>query len=157
MARAIEWAIERSVNSGGPHLVVNAGSDDWNYQVRDLAEEVASAIPSTQVSINHDAPPDKRSYRVDFSLFRRLAPNHVPVVTLQQTIAELRDGLRAMRFDDTEFRSSQFMRLRALADLRSRRLLTERLEWSDRPALREAVPALEPAMQAQGALASASG
>ena len=71
MARAIEWAISRDPAAGGEMLVGNAGSDAWNYQVKDLAEAVAAAVPGTSVSINREAPPDKRSYRVDFSLFRR--------------------------------------------------------------------------------------
>src|SRR6185312_2663559 len=93
MARAMEWAIARPAENGGRFLVVNTGSDVWNYQVKDLAEAVAKAIPGTEVSINQNAPPDKRSYRVDFSMFKSLAPNHVPAQTLESSIAGLRDGL----------------------------------------------------------------
>ena len=115
MARAIEWALLRDpASSGGPFLAVNAGSDEWNYQVKDLAAAVAKAIPGTKVSINESAPPDKRSYRVDFSLYRRLAPRHQPQVSLEQAIRELKEGLSGMRFDDRDFRSSQFMRLKVL-------------------------------------------
>src|SRR5262245_30596843 len=98
MARAIEWAVNRELRSGGAHLVVNTGSNEWNYQVRELAEAVAATIPGTEVSINHHAPPDKRSYRVDFSLFRALAPEHVPQVSLVDTVLGLRAGLESMRF-----------------------------------------------------------
>ena len=115
MARAIEWALSREpAASGGPFLAVNAGSDAWNYQVKDLAAAVAKAIPGTKVSINESAPPDRRSYRVDFSLYRRLAPRHQPQVSLEQAIRELKEGLSGMRFDDKNFRSSQFMRLKVL-------------------------------------------
>ena len=31
--------------AGGDFLIVNAGSDDWNYQVRDLADAVAARVP----------------------------------------------------------------------------------------------------------------
>jgi nucleoside-diphosphate-sugar epimerase len=133
MARAIEWAVERELEAGGPHLVVNAGSDGWNYQVRDLAEAVATAIPGTDVSINHAAPPDRRSYRVDFSLFRDLAPGCEPLIDLRQTIEDLRRGLEAVGFNDGGFRDSSFIRLRALEDLRRRGLLNESLEWAHRP------------------------
>ena len=129
MARAIEWAVSRQLQSGGPHLVVNAGSNQWNYQVRELATAVAAAIPGTEVSINHQAPPDKRSYRVDFSLFRTLAPRHVPEVDLMDTVLGLRAGLEAMRFNNKDFRDSSFMRLKVLDELRSKCLLNEALEW----------------------------
>ena len=45
MARAIDWAIERP-QRGAPFLAINAGSDDWNYQVKDLANAVAKACPA---------------------------------------------------------------------------------------------------------------
>ncbi|PZP45793.1 MAG: NAD-dependent epimerase [Azospirillum brasilense] len=115
MARAIEWAATRKPENGGPFLVVNAGSEPWNYQVRDLAQEVAAQLPGTQVSINTDAPPDRRSYRVDFSLFRELAPQHQPQVTLDEAIAGLIEGLRRIEFNDPEFRSSPYIRLHTLS------------------------------------------
>ena len=40
---------------------MNVGSNEWNCQVKDLAEAVAQAIPGVEVSINENAPPDKRS------------------------------------------------------------------------------------------------
>ena len=130
MARAIAWAVERDPQSGGAYLVVNTGGNEWNYQVRDLARAVAKVIPNTRVSINQDAPPDRRSYRVDFSLFERLAPNHMPKIGLQETVESLCRGLEAMSFRDSEFRSSSFMRLRVLTDLQARGLLNETLEWA---------------------------
>src|SRR6185312_14717249 len=52
MARAIEWAIGRSSEHGGRFLVVNAGNQTGNYQVRELAEVVSTELPGTKVSIN---------------------------------------------------------------------------------------------------------
>ena len=129
MARAIEWAIGRPAEVGGTFLAVNTGSDHWNYQVRELAHAVADSLPGTLVSLNADAPPDKRSYRVDFSLYRELAPAHQPRRTLTDTIEELRDGLLAMNFRDAAFRSSELMRLRVLTSLRESRELTDELNW----------------------------
>jgi nucleoside-diphosphate-sugar epimerase len=115
MARAIEWAISRSRQDGGEFLIVNAGSDEWNHQVRALAEAVAADVAGTRVSVNPAAPPDKRSYRVDFRRFRELAPAHQPAVTLRASIRRLRDGLSEMGFADPDFRNSQLMRLRSLS------------------------------------------
>lgn len=117
MARAIEWAIGREAGQGGQVLTVNAGSSRWNLQVRDLAEAVARALPGTSVSIAADAPPDRRSYAVDFGLFERLAPDHQPQVTLDGSIARLRDGLQAMGFADPDFRNGGHMRLKVLGAL----------------------------------------
>lgn len=115
MARAIEWSILRPPSLGGQVLIVNAGSDQWNYQVKELAEAVGQEIPGLSVSINTAAPPDRRSYRVDFAKFRRLAPDHQPVMTLPASIRRLRAGLSEMGFCDRDFRVSQFIRLQVLA------------------------------------------
>ena len=114
MALAILWASERSSENGGQFLSVNAGRDEANYQVRDLAHAVAKHLPNTTVSINANAPPDSRSYKVSFSLFRALAPGHLPQVTLDQSIERLIAGFERMRFQDPDFRESPYMRLNTL-------------------------------------------
>jgi nucleoside-diphosphate-sugar epimerase len=129
MAMAIDWAIGRDAATGGNCLSVNVGSNEWNYQVRDLAEAVASVMPGVEVSINKDAMPDKRSYRVSFDLFKKLAPHHQPQCSLTDSIEELRDGLKAMGFSDTRFRESNLIRLKVLNQLRADGLLGENLSW----------------------------
>jgi len=114
MARAIEWALTRDPRDAGHYLAVNVGTDSCNYQVRQLADAVAEAIGDTTVTVNPDAPPDNRSYRVDFSLFARIAPQHQPRVGLEESIAGLKDGMEQMGFHDSDFRSSDFMRLHVL-------------------------------------------
>ena len=59
-----------------------------------------------EVSINTNAAPDKRSYQVDFSLFKKLAPKHQPLVTLDQAVRDLTAGLEKMNFIDGNFRDS---------------------------------------------------
>jgi nucleoside-diphosphate-sugar epimerase len=129
MARAIDWAVDRDPADDGAFLAVNAGRDDWNHQVRDLAEAVAAAVPGVEVSVRADAPPDRRSYRVSFERFRGLAPDHQPRVDLDEAIAELRDGLERMGFADAEFRASELMRLNTLRRLREEGHLDEELGW----------------------------
>jgi len=73
MARAIEWAIGCTRNDGRALLIVNAGSDNWNYQIKDLADAVDQAIPGTEVSINKDAQPN--------GLFKSLAPDHAAQIS----------------------------------------------------------------------------
>jgi nucleoside-diphosphate-sugar epimerase len=142
MARAIEWAIGRSASHGGKFLAINTGSDTWNYRVLALAAAVAVALPGTQVGVNPTAAPDRRSYRVSFSLYRQLAPGHQPQHTLAATIAELQAQLLDMGFRDAAFRTSRLMRLRTLAALREQGELTADLTWAS-PA--PAPPVAEPA------------
>ena len=126
MALAIEWALYRK---GTPFVAVNVGSNSWNYQVKELAYAVADIIPGVEVSINTEAAPDKRSYKVNFDLYRQLAPDYLPQYDLHKTIIELQQGLSAMRFNDPNFRESHFMRLKVLTNLRDKNLLNDNLQW----------------------------
>jgi len=131
MARAIEWAIQRRPENGGAFLTVNVGSERWNYQVRDLAEAVGRAMEGAKVSIATSAPPDKRSYKVDFSLYEKLAPNHQPQETLEGAVAELRDRLREQGFADRDYRKSAAIRLVTLEKLIASGAVDGNLEPAD--------------------------
>jgi nucleoside-diphosphate-sugar epimerase len=117
MARAMRWSHERKNENGGVFLVVNTGSNQWNFMVKELAEKVQLFLPKTKISINTHATPDKRSYRVDFSLFEKLAPNHQPVYSLEDSVKGLIDGYMAIGFTDKNFRNSNLMRLNIINDL----------------------------------------
>lgn len=128
MARAIEWALLRTGETS-KYLAVNIGRNDFNYQVKQIAEVVAGVVPGTEISVNTNALPDKRSYQVDFSLFRQLAPDHLPLTTLVQSATEIKNGLQHMQFNDSNFRESQLIRLKVLeAHLASNRV-NNKLEW----------------------------
>jgi nucleoside-diphosphate-sugar epimerase len=130
MSRAIAWAITRSADNGGTFLAVNAGKNESNYQVKELADCVAKLIPQTKIKINKNALLDKRSYSVDFSLYRSLAPNHQPRLTLLQSIERLRDGLLGMKFVEKDFRLSPYMRLNTLRRHIDSGRLDKKLRWS---------------------------
>lgn len=132
MARAIRWATTRYPDTGGNFLAVNAGSNAWNYQVKDLAHAVAAVIPGIKVMINEDAVQDKRSYLVNFDLFEKLAPDAQPLYTLNDTIEELYNGLIAMGFKNSDFRNSLYMRLKLLSTLQEDYLLNEELHWNSK-------------------------
>lgn len=129
MARAIDWAIQRHPQQGGAFLTINVGSNQWNYQVKDLAEAVAQVIPNVEVTVNKNAQPDKRSYKVSFDKFKQLAPGFMPEVDLITAVTELRDGLSAIGFSDENFRESRLIRLNILKQLQQAGLLTQDLEW----------------------------
>jgi nucleoside-diphosphate-sugar epimerase len=129
MVRAIQWAVERDNDQGGNFVAVNVGRNEWNYQVVDVANRVSQRIPNTKIDINTEAAPDKRSYRVDFSLYESLAPNYLPQVDLDQSIDELAEGLKRMNFKDQNFRVSEMMRLKVLQNLQDKRLLDKNLYW----------------------------
>jgi len=130
MARAIDWAVQRDASNGGRILNINTGSNQRNHQVRDLAQAVAEAVPGTSVSINEADAVDSRSYKVDFSLYEALAPDHQPQMTLSDSIQGLIDGLGRMNFKDADFRSSSLMRLHVLQGHVDEGRLTDLLAWA---------------------------
>jgi len=128
MGRAIIWGIERDNKDGGNFLVINTGSNSWNYQVKDLALAIPKILADTRVSINKDAQPDKRSYKVSFDKFEKLAANYTPVYTLEHSIKDLVDGLRAIDFNDKNYRQSRLIRLFVVNELLSKNVLNNNLE-----------------------------
>lgn len=126
MARAIDWAAQRKDYDNC--LIINAGSNSWNYQVKDLANAVKKVFGNIELDINKNAVPDKRSYKVSFDLFKKLAPNHQPVITLLDAIEDLKDGLEKIRFKDKDFRQSNLIRLQTIKTLIKKKLINENLE-----------------------------
>ncbi len=127
MSRAIEWGI--TTDRTKRFLALNCGANVWNYQIKDLAYAVAESMPGIDVSINKEAMPDKRSYRVDFTMFEKLAEGFTPVMTLEDTIGGLREGLQSIGFEDADFRESDLMRLRMLRTHQEHGLLNDDLRW----------------------------
>ncbi len=133
MARAMEWALTRGSENGGAFLSLNVGSENWNYRIGDLARAVAAHCGNVPVSMNSQAGPDKRSYRVDFSEFRRLAPSHQPRWTLEQAVGELAQGLGQVITKGQDFRNSAWVRLAVLADLVASSKVDADLRWAQTP------------------------
>ena len=129
MARAMDWAMHRKIENGGKYISVNIGKESWNYQVKQIAEAICDIIPKTNLSIDVNAQPDKRSYKVDFSLFRQLAPDYQPIKNLDQTIKEIYGGLQNIGFNDKKFRDSKYMRLNSLNYLIKNNILDNDLNW----------------------------
>ncbi|MHB8534190.1 MAG: NAD-dependent epimerase/dehydratase family protein [Sulfuricaulis sp.] len=129
MARALDWGVSREASNGGKFLAVNAGSNDWNNKIYKLAEATASVIPGVDISVNPNAPPDKRSYRANFDLFKKLAPNHQPKEDLLSTVNDIKANLVEIGFNDPNYRSSQYIRLKVLDRLQSKGILSSDLQW----------------------------
>ena len=115
MARAMDWAIQRK--AGGNFLIINTGSNKWNYQVKELAAAVQKLFTDVEVSINANAQPDKRSYKVSFDLYEQLAPDHQPQISLEAAVEDLQKGLQSIQFSDANFRQSRLIRLKMIQQL----------------------------------------
>ena len=128
MSRSIVWALNRDVGNT-PFIALNIGKDDWNFTIKDLAESVKNIIPNVNLTFANNSLPDKRSYKVDFSLFKSLAPNHQPIKKLSETIKEIADGISNSNFRIKDFRKSHLVRLNTLNYLKKHNLINSNLEW----------------------------
>jgi len=128
MGRAITWGLERKTSAGGNFIVINTGSNEWNYQVKELAWAINKILPETTVSINKDAQPDKRSYKVSFDKFEKIAAGYTPSYNLEQSIRDLVDGLNQIGFGDKNYRQSGLIRLFVVNELLSHHVINNNLE-----------------------------
>jgi nucleoside-diphosphate-sugar epimerase len=129
MARANDWAVARPGANGGAFLAMNTGSDAWTLRVNDLANAVAGAVPGATVSFLRDAPPETGSWRVDFSLFRRLAPLHQPREKVASAIAGMKTALEA-HFARHGTDTSRMHRVKVLSGLLQQGRLRADLRWA---------------------------
>jgi nucleoside-diphosphate-sugar epimerase len=129
MCRAITWGITRESDNGGRFLAINSGCDENNYQVREIAQTVASCISGTEIVVNSAAISDERSYSVDFSLYKKLAPAHQPQVSITESINKILNGLFGARFNDAKFRESRYIRLNVLRQHIGMKRLNENMRW----------------------------
>ena len=127
MARAMIWAIFR--DDSEKLLSVNVGSNEWNYQIKDLAVAVKDIIPEAEIEINEDAEPDKRSYKVDFNLFKSLAGELYPRKKVSESINELYDLIQKINLPLDGFRSTNYLRLNHLKNFQANGMLDDELKW----------------------------
>jgi nucleoside-diphosphate-sugar epimerase len=110
----------------------NVGATTENYQVREIADLVAEAVPGSRVVYAEGGGPDLRSYRVDFSKLESQLPKGKPVWTLRDGIHEILSAYCAYGLTKEAFQGSRYMRL---PHIRSR-LDDGSLDLSLRPATR---------------------
>lgn len=112
MCRAINWTISRNYSRN--FIAVNVGHMNCNYQIRDLAYAIKKKLPNVSISINDDNPPDKRSYKVDFSLYNKIAKGFLPRMKLDDSINEMIKFVKKSKFKNKNFRNSDYIRLNYL-------------------------------------------
>jgi len=126
MCRAIDWAMHRkSLNN----IIVNVGKEKNNIKILNLAKKVKKFFRNITLTVNRAAVSDNRSYKVDFSLFKKIAPYHQPIKNIDQTILELKNFLKKQEIQK-DFRNSDLIRLKNLEKLRNADKINKDLYWN---------------------------
>jgi nucleoside-diphosphate-sugar epimerase len=109
--------------------VLNVGSDEQNYQVRDIAQRVAAAFPGCSTTFGPPSP-DNRSYRVDFSKIRRMLPSFRCAWDADAGSRQLREVFSRVQLDEATFTGRGHTRLAQLEHLLATRQLGADLFWA---------------------------
>ncbi|HEX8496390.1 MAG TPA: NAD-dependent epimerase/dehydratase family protein, partial [Actinomycetales bacterium] len=109
--------------------VFNVGSDEQNYQVRDIAERVAKAFPGCETSFG---PPsaDNRSYRVSFAKISSQLPGFSCDWDADRGAAQLAEVFGRIKLDDATFSGRGHTRLKQLEHLLATEQLDPDLFWT---------------------------
>ena len=110
--------------------MVNVGAPGANFQVRELAEIVASVFDGCDVSIGESAA-DNRSYRVSFDKLRDILPSFEFAWTPLKGAHELHAAFERIPLTEELFTSNRFTRLRQIESLRESDRLDEQLYWRE--------------------------
>jgi len=89
----------------------NIGMTDENYRIRDIAEIVHEMVPGSTLGFAPGAEADKRNYRVDCDLIRRVLPSYRPRWTCRLGVEQLLEAYAAFGLKLAEFEGERFNRI----------------------------------------------
>jgi nucleoside-diphosphate-sugar epimerase len=94
----------------------NVGSTAENLRIRDLAEQVAEAVPGAKVTLAEGASPDKRSYRVSCDKLASTLPTFVSRWTTRAGAKEHYEAFRGGYYGNDPFEGPRFMRIKRIRE-----------------------------------------
>ena len=128
MSKAMLWGIKEKQNLN--FLPINIGSDLWTFKIINLAKAISKIIKNTSISVSKKNFVDKRSYTVNFELFKKLAPRYQPTASFKNATLFLQMKLKENNLDLFNFRKSkELIRLNTLNDLIEKKYLNKQLFW----------------------------
>jgi nucleoside-diphosphate-sugar epimerase len=107
----------------------NVGSNEQNYQVRDVANLVQECVPGCGLRYAEGAGPDTRCYRVNFDKIRRVLPEYATRWTLRDGICQLRDGYKQHGLRAEDFEGDRFVRIKRILKHLDKQHIDTNLRW----------------------------
>lgn len=109
--------------------VFNVGSNEQNYQVRDIAERVAAAFPGCTTSFGEPGA-DNRSYKVNFDKIHAQLPGFSCDWDADRGAQQLHDVFAAVDMDAATFTGRGHTRLKQLEHLLQTKQIDSDLFWT---------------------------
>jgi nucleoside-diphosphate-sugar epimerase len=110
----------------------NVGRSAENYQVREVVQMVADAIPGTNVRYAEGAGPDLRCYQVNCSKLETLIADYKPQWVVRTGVEELRDAYIRNQTTRDDFLGPKYLRIGTIKQLQNERRLDGALRWVGR-------------------------
>jgi nucleoside-diphosphate-sugar epimerase len=110
---------------------INVGSDNQNYQVRDVADIVRDTVPGSQLEYAAGGGPDARDYQVSFAKLGRLLPDFVAEWDVVRGARQLDDAFSCIGIEESDLRGGRrYIRLQQLRHLLDTGALDSDLRWA---------------------------
>jgi nucleoside-diphosphate-sugar epimerase len=96
------------------NLAVNIGTNEENYQVRDVAQLTKRLIPKADIVFTGEVGADPRNYRVNFDLMEKLFSDFSLEYNLEKGMEELYQKFVEKNLKLQDFEGDKYVRLRTL-------------------------------------------
>jgi len=127
MCKSIHWALYRKKDKNN-FLAINVGRNQNNIRIKNLADKVAKIIPGTKIIFSPKKKSDSRSYKVDFSLYKKMAAKHKISKSINTIILELYDFIK-LNVLKKKINHNKFIRLKDLENKIKKKKLSKNLYW----------------------------
>jgi nucleoside-diphosphate-sugar epimerase len=107
----------------------NVGAGTENYQIREVAEVVREAIPSSSITFADSAGPDIRNYRVSFEKLTAALPSFGPSWTVRKGVEELVRFYTQTGLTVEDLTGPRSQRIKQVKELMRRGLISNDLRW----------------------------
>lgn len=108
----------------------NTGIQDANYQIRNIAEEVANVVPGSVVTFAEGVETDKRNYNVSFDKIHTVLGDYFkPSWDIKDGIEEVFHACRITKLTYEEFDGPEYMTIKGLKKLLSENRIDDKLRW----------------------------
>lgn len=110
----------------------NVGTQNANFQIRSIAEEVANLVPGSEVSFAEGADADSRNYHVSFDkIHTTLGDYFKPTWDIKDGIEEIYHACRITRLTYETFDGPDYMTIKGIKKLINENKLDEKLRWKE--------------------------
>jgi len=107
----------------------NVGSNDDNFSVREIAEEINKEIPESEIEYPKEPTKDKRSYKVNFDKIHNIG--YKTKWNLKDGIVQIVDAIKNQKFKEENFNDKAFYRMKYIKWLIESGVIDKNLKFTN--------------------------